>query len=177
MFKERYIRRKKEILENNNINSDNRKTIAKFREYEKYKLKKKEGLSEVDESSCKTLVNYLRRIRQINEWLGNKDWKSLKKADIKKLVNDLEDGVIETPKGQKHSDRDQFYQVIKGKLFDIVKKSQYANEIFSDYEIKGRDDANNHVRFIDEKTFRQIVNQVFSHIKWEDDFFCKKIIF
>lgn len=158
MFKDRYPKLKKKLLENSKINANNRKVIAKFLEYEEYKLKRKEGLSEADERSCKTLVNYLRRIRQINEWLGNKDWKNLKKSDIKKLVDDLEDGVIKTPKGQKHSDRAQFYQVIKGKLFDIVKKSQYANEIFSDYEIKGRDDANNHVRFIDEKTFRQIVD-------------------
>lgn len=158
MFKDRYPKRKKELLENSKINANNRKIIQKFFEYEEYKLKRKEGLSEVDERSCKTLVNYVRRIEQINEWLGNKDWKTLKKSDIKKLVDDLEDGVIKTPKGNKHSDRSQFYQVLKGKLFNLVKKSQYADEIFSDYEIKGRDDSENHVRFIDEKTFRQIVD-------------------
>lgn len=122
MFKDRYPKLKKELLENSKIKASNRKVITKFLEYEEYKLKRKEGFSEVDERSCKTLVNYLRRIRQINEWLGNKDWKNLKKADIKKLVDDLEDGVIKTVQGEKHSDRSQFYQILHGKLFDIVKK-------------------------------------------------------
>ncbi len=158
MFKERYPKRKKELLEDPRVNADNRKVIKKFFEYEEYKLKRKEGLSEVDERSCKTLVNYVRRIKQINDWLGNRDWKNLKKADIKKLIDDLEDGIIKTVQGKKQSDRAQYYQVIKGKLFDIVKKSQYANEIFSEYEVKGRDDSENQVRFIDEKTFRQIVD-------------------
>ena len=159
MFKDRYPKLKKELLENPKIKASNRKVITKFLEYEEYKLKRKEGFSEVDERSCKTLVNYLRRIRQINEWLGNKDWKNLKKSDIKKLVDDLEDGVIKTIQGEKHSDRSQFYQILHGKLFDIVKKGQYAREIFSEYEVKGRDDSENQVRFIEESMFRQIVEQ------------------
>ncbi len=159
MFKDRYPKLKKELLENSKINANNRKVIAKFLEYEEYKLKRKEGLSEADERSCKTLVNYLRRIRQINEWLGNKDWKNLKKSDIKKLVDNLEDGVIKTVHGEKHSDRSQFYQILHGKLFDIVKKSQYARELFSEYEVRGRDDSENQVRFIEEGVFRQIVEQ------------------
>ncbi|MBD3353719.1 MAG: hypothetical protein GF364_19700 [Candidatus Lokiarchaeota archaeon] len=157
-FKERYHKKKAELLDDPDVNPENRKTIKKFLEYEEYKLKRKQGLSEVDERSYKTLESYIRRIRQVNEWLGNKDWNKLKKSDIKKMIDDLEDGVITTHKGTKHSDRAQFYQLIQGKLFDIVKKSQYAKEIFSDFEVKGRDDDHNEVRFIDEGQFRKIVD-------------------
>lgn len=157
-FKDRYYKKRDELLNDSSVNSENRKAIKKFFEYEEYKLKRKEGLPEIDERSAKTLYNYIRRIRQVNEWLGNRDWNTLKKSDIKKLIDDLEDGIITTHKGTKHADRAQYYQVLQGKLFDIIKKSQYTKEIFSDFEVKGRDDKFNHVKFIEEEQFRKIVD-------------------
>ena len=64
--KERYIRRKEEILNNKKLNSNNKELIKKFLEFEEYKLKRKEGLTEVDERSYKTLNHYLSRIKNIN---------------------------------------------------------------------------------------------------------------
>ena len=64
--KERYIRRKEEILNNKGFNSNNKELIKKFLEFEEYKLKRKEGLTEVDERSYKTLNHYLSRIKNIN---------------------------------------------------------------------------------------------------------------
>jgi len=85
-------------LTDTSINSNNRKTIRKFLEYEEYKLKRKEGLSEIDERSYKTLYYYIGRFKKLNKWFKNKDWATLKKFDIKKLIDDLEDGVIKTKK-------------------------------------------------------------------------------
>lgn len=158
MFKERYYFHKKALLEDPKVNPNNRKTIKKFLEYEEYKLKRKEGLSEVDERSYKTLHGYVGRLKHLNDWFKNRDWKTLKKPDIKKLIDDLEDGIIKTRKGTRYADRSLYYQMLQGKLFDIVKKSHLVREYFSDFEIKGRDDSKNQVKFIDEETFRQIVD-------------------
>ncbi len=158
MFKERYHYHKKALLEDPNVNPNNRKTIKRFLEYEEYKLKRKEGLSEVDERSYKTLQGYVGRLRQLNNWFKNRDWKTLKKSDIKKLIDHLEDGVIKTKKGTRYADRSLYYQMLQGKLFDIVKKGHLAREIFSDFQIRGRDDSKNPVKFIDETTFRKIVD-------------------
>jgi len=64
--KERYIRRKGELFNNKSFNSNNKELIKKFLEFEEYKLKRKEGLTEVDERSYKTLNHYLSRIKNIN---------------------------------------------------------------------------------------------------------------
>jgi len=48
MFKERYNRCKKDLLTDTSINSSNRKIIKKFLEWEEYKLKRRQGLSDED---------------------------------------------------------------------------------------------------------------------------------
>lgn len=62
MYKERYERRKGEFLNNKDINPKNRKVSEKFLEFEQYKLKRKQGLAEVDEKSYKTLYFYIGRL-------------------------------------------------------------------------------------------------------------------
>lgn len=158
MFKERYIKQKQELLADTKINSKNRKIIGKFLDYEEYKLKRKEGLSEVDERSYKTLYYYIGRLKRINQWFKNKDWGTLRKSNIKKIIDDLEDGVIKTATGTRYSDRSLYYQMMQGKLFDIAKVSKFTTEIFKDFQIKGRNDSDNPVRFIEEDTFRKIVD-------------------
>jgi len=156
MYKQRYDKRKGELLGDKDINPKNREVMSKFFEYEEYKLKRKQGLTEVDERSYKTLYYYTSRLRNLNNWFNNKDWTKLKKEDIKKLIDDLEDGNIKTFKGSRFSDRSLYYQMLQGKLFDIAGKSSYAIEIFKEFNFKGRDDPED-VRFIDEETFRNIV--------------------
>ncbi|MDO8517248.1 MAG: tyrosine-type recombinase/integrase [Nanoarchaeota archaeon] len=156
MYKERYIRRKRELLNDNSINTKNREVIKKFLEYIEYKLKRKQGFSEVDERSYKTLVYYTFRLVNLNKWLNNKNWAELNKEEVQKLIDDLEDGIIKTTKGTRFTDRSLYYQMMKGKLFDLIGKSNYAIEIFKEFELKGRENPDE-VRFIEEEAFRKIV--------------------
>jgi len=157
MYKERYTKRKEELLNDSKVNSKNREIIAKFLEFEEYKLKRKEGLSEVDERSYKTLYNYIGRLRKLNKWFKNKSWKDLTDEDLKELIDDLEDGVIKNQYGKRYIDRSLYYQMMQGKLFAMVGKSSYVREVLQEFSIRGRD-YNNEVRFIEEATFRKIVD-------------------
>ena len=81
MFKERYTKQKGELLSDNEFNPKNLEIIKKFLEFEEYKLKRKEGLAEVDEKSYKTLYSYLGRLKRLNEWFNN-----LNKEEISKCL-------------------------------------------------------------------------------------------
>jgi len=89
MYQDMYKRRRKELLKDKSINSKNKEIIEKFLIFEEYKLKRKEGLSEVDERSYKTLYFYISRIVNINRWFKGKAWEDLTKEEIKKVVDDL----------------------------------------------------------------------------------------
>ena len=156
-FKERYLRNKQLLLEDSNFNPNNREVVKKFFEFEEYKLKRKEGLSEVDERSYKTLSSYITRIKNLNQWLNNKTWADLTEEDIKKLIDDMEDGIIKTKYGKKIEDRSGYHQMLAGKFFGLVKKNHIAQQIIEDFSIKGRE-FNKQVRFIEEEQFRKIVN-------------------
>jgi len=155
MLKDRYFRNKAKLLKDKSIIEANRKTISDFLDFEEIKLKRRQGLSEVDEKSYKTLNYYLGRFRNLNNWLNNKDWSKLTEKDIKKLIDDLEDGNIKTKNGDRFSDRSLYYNMIQGKLFSIIKKAHIARQILEDFSIKGREN-NNAVRFIPEEDFRKI---------------------
>lgn len=157
MYKDRYCRRKKELLEDPNINIKNREVIDKFLQFEEYKLKRKEGLTEVDERSYKTLYCYIGRLNFLNGWFNNKAWEDLTSEEIKKVIDDLEDGKIKTTHGKRYLDRSLYYQMLQGKLFSLVKKNNIAKEFIEEYSIRGRE-FNKDVRFIDEDNFRKIVD-------------------
>ncbi|MFA5174557.1 MAG: tyrosine-type recombinase/integrase [Candidatus Pacearchaeota archaeon] len=157
MYKERYERRKEELLNNKDINPKNRQVTEKFLEFEQYKLKRKQGLAEVDEKSYKTLYFYIGRLINLNNWFKNKDWSKLTEVEIKKLIDDLEDGNIKTQNGTRFADRSLYYQMMKGKLFDLVGKSFIATQIIKEFSIKGRE-FRDEVRYIEEESFRKIVD-------------------
>ena len=157
MYKERYSQRKEDLLNDPKINSKNREVIAKFLEFEEYKLKRKEGLSEVDERSYKTLYGYIGRLKKLNRWFKNKAWGELTEEEIKKIIDDLEDGNIKNQYGKRYIDRSLYYQMMQGKLFAMVGKSNFARDIIQEFSIRGRD-FNTQVRFIEEATFRKVVD-------------------
>lgn len=158
MFKERYFKKRKELL-NDNINPNNVKIIKDFLKFQEYKLKRNQGLSEVDERSYKTLYYYLTRLKNLNNWFDNKDWSKLTKKDITLVIDNLEDGIIKTKKNTRFADRSLYYQMMRGKLFKLVKKDSIARDILDEFSIKGRKDENQ-VRFITEDDFRNIVECV-----------------
>jgi len=159
MYKEAYNKRKEKLLKDRSINSNNKEIIKKFFEWEEYKLKRKEGLSEVDERSYKTLYYYTGRIKNINIWFKGKAWEDLTKEEIKKLIDDLEDGKIVTKYGKRYSDRSLYYQMFQGKFFSFVGKNHIVRDMIEEFSITGRRDEN-HVRFIEEADFRKIVDCV-----------------
>lgn len=159
MFKERYLKQKESLLNDKSVNFNNKKIIEEFFKFLEYKLKRKNDLPEVDERSYKTLYFYVGRIRTLNIWFKNKDWKLLTEKEIKKLIDDLEDGKIKNKKGERFADRSLYYQMLQGKLFGLANKDDVARKILKDWSIKGRQD-NNEVRFITEETFRKIVDNV-----------------
>lgn len=157
MYQERYERKKKLLLADKKINEKNRRIMGRFLEHQEYRLKRRNGLPQVDERSYKTLDYFLGRLRNLNTWFKNKEWSSLKKADIKQVIDDLEDGVIKTAKGERFKDRSLYYQMMQGKLFALIGKDKDARDFIKEHEIIGRKN-DNQVRFISEEDFRKIVD-------------------
>ena len=156
MLEQRYRRQKENLLKNTSVNPKNREAMKKFLELKEYILKRKEGLSEVDERSYKTLIGFVSRLKDINKWFDNKSWENLTKEEIKKFIDDLEDGVVKTKYGTRYADRSLYYQMMRGKLFKLVNKNQIVIDILDEFEIKGRKDKNE-VRFFDENTFKNLI--------------------
>ncbi|MDO8508205.1 MAG: tyrosine-type recombinase/integrase [Nanoarchaeota archaeon] len=156
-FKDRYLKNKQLLLEDPTLNTNNKKVIEEFFKFEEYKLKRKQGLTEVDERSYKTLSHYITRIKNLTQWLNNKDWADLNEEDIKKLIDDLEDGVIKNKYGRRHEDRSLYYQMFCGKFWGLIKKNHIAQGIIDEFSIRGRD-FNKQVRFIEFESFRKVVS-------------------
>ena len=100
-----YFIRKEEFLHDEEICKENRMLFKKFFEYEEYKLKRKNGLAELDEPSFKTLNCYIIKFGNVNKWFKNKPLKELTKADIKRVYDNLEEGVIKNRFGLPYKDR------------------------------------------------------------------------
>ena len=128
MYQITYNKRKNKLLKDKSIPPKNKEVIRKFFEWEGYKLKRKEGLSEVDERSYKTLYYYTGRVLKINEWFKGKVWEDLTKEDIKKVIDDLEDGKIVNKYGKRYSDRSLYYQMFQCDFFH--KLIHHTNWIF-----------------------------------------------
>lgn len=157
MYKERYLLNREKLLKDVSINHKNRKVIGEFLVFEEHRLKRRNGLAEVDERSYKTLSYYLGRLKRLNQWFNNTPFEDLTEKEIEKLIDDLEDGKIKTRRGTRYADRDLYYQLMFGELFRIVDKDDIARDYLRKFSIKGRQN-NNMVRYIDETAFRKIVD-------------------
>ena len=134
---------------------ENRLLFKKFFEYEEYKLKRQNGLSELDEPSYNTLYCYINRLTNVNRWFDNKPWKNLTKADILKVYNDLEDGKIRNRKGVPFLNRRSYYnKVLKSKPFKLAGKAELAKEVI-EFCSKEKE---REVRYVTEETFRKMVS-------------------
>ena len=158
-FKDRYEKGKNNLLSDQSICIDNRELFKKFFEYEEVKLKRINGLSQVDERSYKTLYSYIRKFRNVNSWFNNKPWKHLVKEDIEKVYNDLEDGKIKNNNGNsmKALNKSYYASVFKSKPFELAGKKEIANEVIQYYS---KDESE--VKFIEEDIFRKIVDVAIS---------------
>ncbi len=149
-----YNSKLKELLNNKSICSENQKLYRDFFKYEEYKLKRMNSLANLDDGTCKTLICYIYRIKNINTWFRNKPLKNISKDDIKRVYDALEEGKIKNSRGKIFSDRKSYYnKIFRSKLFQMVNKAGTAREVIEFYKPK----EDNEVRFIKEETFRQLV--------------------
>lgn len=165
MFNERYQRRKKELLGDLSINSENRKLFKTFLEKEEKRAEmiNKKGL--LDDKNYKTLYFKIGRLIKLNEWFGNKDFKKLNDEEIINLIKNLHRGEIINQRTKKRiSDRSLYYQMLSGRLFRIINKDNIAKEYLEEYSLNrnSRDDKENDVRFIEEEDFRKLVDVAIS---------------
>lgn len=153
IFKRRYERTRDRLLRDRSINAYNRKLFRDFFAWEEEKLKRQNGLSALDEPCYKTLFGYINRLRNVNQWFGNKAWNKLTEREIRQVYNDLEDGKIKNKAGKRFQDRRGYYnKVFKAKPFKLAglhESVDRALEFFTDNTKKD-------VRFIDEDGFRRM---------------------
>jgi len=158
-FKDRYEAGKEKLLNDEAICKENRELLKKFYEFEEHKLKRMNRLRQLDESAYKTLYNYIHRLRNVNNWFKNKEWDTLTKKEIAKVLNELEDGKIKTKEGKPFKDLNKSYYVtiIKGKPFELAKKKEVVEEIMREQYFNTNNNVKD-VKFIEEDTFRKIVD-------------------
>lgn len=158
LLKARYEKQKDNLLNNKKINPKNREVMKEFFEIQEYRLKRLRDLAELDFGNYRTLYFFIGKLKKINSWFKNKSWVDLTENDIRGVIDDLEDAKIKTEKGTRFSDRSSYYDLMKGRLFDLVDKSHFAKKMIKAYSLKGRDDGENDVRFITEENFKKIVD-------------------
>jgi len=152
-LKERYERAKNEFLTDSTINPDNLKLFKDFFEHQEYKLKRINSLQKLDDASYKTLFKYIQMLRNSNIWFKNKSWYDFTKEDIKRVYDELEDGIIKTYIGKPVKARDDYYiKIFKGKPFKLAGKDELAKEVIEYYKSNKKE-----VRFIPEEDFRKII--------------------
>jgi len=148
-----YERRKGYLLNSEEVSKANKTLFKKFLDWEENKLKRTNGLREVDERSYKTLILYIHYFNNLNKWFNGKDWKKLSKKDIRKVYDDLEDGRILKSNGEPIKDRVSYYnKVFKSKPFQMAGKKHIAEEV-----IEFTAPIEENVRFITEEDFKKIV--------------------
>lgn len=158
-FKDRYEAGREKLLNDKAICKENRDLLKKFYEFEEHKLKRMNRLRQLDESSYKTLYNYIHRLRNVNKWFKNKAWGILTKKEIASVLNGLEDGKIKTKEGKPFKDlnKSYYFSILKGKPFELAKKKEVVEEIMREQYFNTNNNDKD-VKFIEEDTFRKIVD-------------------
>ncbi len=137
------------------ICEENQKFYKEFFEKEEYKLKRKNGLRELDEGSWKTMYSYVKFFKSINGWFNNKPLKDITKADFKKFYDDFEDGKILGAHGRPIKDRRSYYnKVFRSKPFEMLGKAEIVREVMEFHQNKEPEE----VRFIPEEEVRKIIS-------------------
>lgn len=152
---DRYEKAKHILLNDQSICEENRELFKDFFSWEERKLKRINDLAVIDDSSYKTLYDYINRFRNVNRWFKNKPWKNLSVSEISKVYEDLEDGKITNNSGKRFVDRRSYYnKVFKAKPFKLAGKHDEvtkALEFFTDKKKK-------EVRFVNKENFMKMIS-------------------
>lgn len=152
-----YFNAKKALLTDSSICSENRKLFKDFFDFQEYKLKRRNNLSDLDDRCAKTLYAYVLRFRNIDRWFDKKPLRKITKSDIKRVYDGLEDGVILTSFGKPFRDRRSYYdKIFRSKLFEMIGKKQLAQEVMQFH--KPESDSQPH--FLSEQQFRKLVQVI-----------------
>ena len=155
-WKTQYEKAKPKLLSDSTICAANRALFSEFFAFEEYKLKRSNGLPDLDEGCCITLYGYIMRLRNVNTWFENKPWVDLTREDIKRVYDALEDGAIRTRRGVPFQDRHSYYnKIFKSKPFRLAGKDDLVREVI---EFSTR--PKQPVRYITEEVFRSLVEVV-----------------
>jgi len=153
---EEFERRKQKLLTDKKICAPNKKLFKKFFEKQEYKLKRINGIKDLDDACYKTLLGYINYLMNVNLWFKNKEWKKLTKKDIKKVYDDFEDQKLKGISGKIITYRNDYYnKIFKSLPFELAGKDKIAKEVMRYYE---RNSNNENVRFFEEHTFKKIAN-------------------
>lgn len=158
--KEQYERLRNELLKDTSVAKPNRDLFKKFFEWEEEKLKRMNNLSELDDANFKTLKDYPNKFRNVNLWFNNKQWAKLSSKEIRKVYNDLSDGLIKNRNGKKFGDiRSYVNKIFKAKPFELAGLKEKVKEALEFY-VDRREQKE--VRFVNEKNFRLLVEHSYN---------------
>src|SRR3989344_4520631 len=153
----KYTEGKEKLIGDLEVCPENRQLFKEFLEFEEYKLKRKNGLREIDAGSTVTLYGYVIMLRNINAWFGNKPLAGITEADIKRVYDGLEDGKILNRNGKPFKDKLSYYnKVFKSETFRMIGKDGLAKNVMR----YGSTTAKQDVRFIPEDQFRKLVSVI-----------------
>ena len=150
----RYIAAKAKLLSDPAICPENHALFAKFFEYEEYKLKRMNGLTELDANSYKTLLDYVTRLRTVDRWFNGKSWEQLTREDIKAVYDRIEDGQVLTRFGRPFKAKETYYRkIMRGQPFKMAGKYELVRQVMEFHPTRQKEE----VRFIREDAFRKLV--------------------
>ncbi len=156
-YEKRYRKRVRKFLRDPYICQENRDLYREFFEKQEYKLKRQNGLPELDDGCYKTLYGYLIKFTNINKWFKNKPLKHITKEDFKRVYDALEDGKILNKQGRPFKDLTSYYnKIFRSKLFKLAGKHEIVQDVMEFAPTKKSDE----VRFIEEKTVRTIIDVI-----------------
>ncbi len=170
-FKADYERKKPLLLNDKKICKPNRDIFNKFFDFQEEKLRRINELEELDEPCYKTLCGYINKLKNVNKWFHNIDWKKLTTEDIKEVYDKLEDGnsFIFKPKKHKYNDkilnrfnkryadRKSYYsKIFKYKPFQLAGLKDKVDDALDFFTDKRRREVN----FINQENFQKIISVV-----------------
>lgn len=158
-FKESYQRTLKDLLENPAYCEKNRKLWASIFSRWERKLKRMNGLSDLDIRNYKTLCGAVSKFKNVNEWFKGVAWEDITEEQFKQVFNDLEDGKIKRHNGKPFEDRIGYYNKIFRSLpFEMAGKRDIAIKIMEEEFFTPKIDKK--VHFITEEEFKKIIDFV-----------------
>ena len=157
-FKSKYERGKARLL-SKELCEANKILFNKFFDYEERKLKRMNGLRELDDRCYKTLVGYVQKFKNVNVWFKGKAWESLTREEIKSVLDKLEDGKIQRQDGSILMDKASYYnKIFKSVPFEMAGKSGFVKEIMREefFTMNEKED----VRFIEGESFLKLADKI-----------------